>query len=232
MALSGEPEFRTIIQLRRDAIEQDLLLFCLAFSGGAFLYALVRAVTEGAKGGDFWSIGISDGLMFCGLVAGEAFLFWDLGIRQGIRGHSIGKHRVGLLAVDRVTRAPVGLVRGIVRGAVIAILVDLAAAAIPVGLPTVLRTLTPDQGGHIGLVTYIAAGLLLLPVIFPIRRDLADRLLRTEIIRASGADAVTSPRRRKALIALEVAGVFGVAVVMATYAAFYWPLLWRFAGWS
>jgi hypothetical protein len=232
VALSGEPKFRTIIQLRRDAIEQDLLLFCLAFSGGAFLYALVRAVTDGATGADFWTIGLSDGLMLSGLVAGEAFLFWDLGIRQGLRGHSIGKHRVGLLAVDIVTREPVGLVRGAARGVVIALLVDLAAAAVPMGLPTVLRAVTPNQAGHVGLVTYIGAALLLLPVILPIRRDLADRLLRTEIVRASGADAVTSPTRRKALVALDIAGVLGVTAVMAIYLAFYWPLLWQFAGWS
>ncbi|HJR90450.1 MAG TPA: hypothetical protein VJ782_09865 [Aeromicrobium sp.] len=232
MALSGEPEFRTITQLRRDAFEQDLLLFCLAFSGGAFLYAVVRALTGGATGGDFWEIGLSDGLFLSGLVAGEAFLFWNLGIRQGLRGHSIGKHRVGLVVADVATRQPVGLVRGAVRGAFLVVLVDLAAAAVPVGLPTVLRALTPDQAGHIGLVTYIAAALLLVAAILPIRRDLADRLLRTEIVRASGAGAVTSPRRRKALIALDVAGVLGVAAVMAIYVAYWWPVLWQFAGWS
>lgn len=232
MALSGEPEFRTITQLRRDALEQDLLLFCLAFSGGAALYAIVRAVAEGATGGDFWAIGISDGLFLSGLIAGEAFLFWDLGVRQGLRGHSIGKHRVGLVVADIATREPVGMVRGALRGAVIALLLDLAVAAIPIGLPTVLRALTPDQSGHIGLVTYLAAALLLIPVILPIRRDFADRLLRTEIVRASGADAVTSPTRRKALIALDIAGVLGVAAVMATYIAYWWPLLWQFPGLS
>ena len=232
MALSGEPEFRTITQLRRAALGQDLRLFCLAFSGGALIYAVVRAVAEGATGGDFWEIGLSDGLLLSGLIAGEVFLFWDLGIRQGVRGHSIGKHRVGLLVADIATREPVGLVRGAVRGALIALLVDLAAAAVPVRLPTVLRALTPDQAGHIGLVTYIAAALLLLFVIIPSRRDIADRLLRTEIVRASGAGAVTSPRRRKALIALDVVGVLGVAAVMATYLAYWWPVVWQFAGWS
>lgn len=53
MALSGEANFRTITQLRRDALEQDLLLFCLAFSGGALIYAVVRAVADNASGGDF-----------------------------------------------------------------------------------------------------------------------------------------------------------------------------------
>jgi len=229
---SGEPEFRTITQLRRAALGQDLLLFCLAFSVGALLYAVVRAVAEGATGGDFWEIGLSDGLFLSGLVAGELFLIWDLGIRQGVRGHSVGKHRVGLLVADVATREPVGLVRGAVRGVVLAGLVDLAVAAVPVGLPTVLRAITPDQAGHVGLVTYIAALLLLVPVVLPIRRDLADRLLRTEIIRASGADAVTSLRRRKALVALDIAGVLGVAVVMATYVAYWWRLLWQFAGLS
>lgn len=232
MALSGEPAFRTIAQLRRDALEQDLLLFCLAFSGGAAVYAVFRAVTERASGGDFWTIGLSDGLFLSGLIAAEAFLFWDLGIRQGMRGHSIGKHRVGLVVADVGTREPVGLLRGAVRGGLLAVLVDLAAAAVPIGLPTVLRTLTPDQAGHVGLVTYIAAALLLIPVILPIRRDFADRILRTEVLRAAGADAVTSPARRKALHALNVAGLLGVAAVMATYVAYWWPVLWQFAGWS
>jgi hypothetical protein len=232
VAFSGEPEFRTITQLRRDALEQDLLLFCLAFSGGAFLYAVVRAVTEGASGGDYWSIGLSRGLLLSGLIAGEVFLFWDLGIRQGIRGHSIGKHRVGLLVVDVATRQPVGWLRGAIRGLVLALLVDLSAAAVPVNLPTVLRAITPTQSGHIGLVTYVAAALLLIPLIFSIRRDLADRLLRTEVIRASGADAVTSPSRRKALVALDIIGVLGVAAVMTVYLAYWWPLLWQFPGWS
>ncbi len=232
MSVSGESDFRTITQLRRDALEQDLLLFCLAFSGGALLYAVVRAVSEGASGGDFWSIGLSDGLLLSGLVAGEAFLFWDLGIRQGIRGHSIGKHRVGLLVADVGTREPVGLVRGAIRGALLAVLLDVAVVAVPIGLPTVLRAITPDQAGHVGLVTYIAAAVLLIPLIFSLRRDLADRLLHTEIIRASGANAVTSPFRRKALVVLDVAGVLGVAAVMAIYVFYWWPLIRQFPGLS
>ena len=232
MSLSGEPAFRTITQLRRDALQQDLLLFCLAFSSGALVYAVVRAVSEGATGGDFWSIGLSQGLLLSGLVAGELFIFWNLGIRQGIRGHSIGKHRVGLLVADAATREPVGWFRGAIRGLVLALLLDLSAAAVPVNLPTVLRAITPTQSGHIGLVTYVAAALLLIPLIFSIRRDLADRLLHTEVIRASGANAVTSPIRRKALVALDVIGVLGVAAVMAVYIAYWWPLLWQFPGWS
>lgn len=232
MALSGEPEFRTIPQLRRAALGQDLRLFCLAFSVGALIYAVVRAVAEGATGGDFWEIGLSDGLLLSGLVAGEVFLFWDLGIRQGIRGHSIGKHRVGLIVADVGTREPVGVVRGAIRGLLLVLLLDLSVAAVPVNLPTVLRAITPTQSGHIGLVTYVAFALLLIPLIFSIRRDFADRLLRTEIVRASGANAVTSPRRRMALVALDVLGVLGVAAVMAVYLAYWWPLLWQFPGWS
>jgi hypothetical protein len=232
VALSGEPEFRTIPQLRRAALGQDLRLFCLAFSGGALLYAVVRAVAEGATGGDFWEIGLSDGLLLSGLIAGEVFLFWDLGIRQGVRGHSIGKHRVGLLVADVATREPVGLIRGAFRGALLAILLDLAVAAVPIGLPTVLRALTPDQAGHVGLVTYIAAAMLLIPLVFSFRRDFADRLLHTEIIRASGANATTSPTRRKALVVLDVVGVVGVATVMAVYAFYWWPLIWQFPGLS
>jgi len=227
VTLSGEPEFRTITQLRRDALQQDLLLFCLAFSTGALLYAVVRAVSEGASGGDYWSIGLSKGLLLSGLIAGELFIFWNLGIRQGMRGHSIGKHRVGLLVADIATREPVGPIRGAIRGLLLAFLVDVAAVAVPVGLPTVLRVTTPDSW-HIGITTYIAAALLLIPVIFPLRRDLADRLLHTEIIRASGADAVTSPIRRQALVVLDVAGVLGVAAVMLTYLAFYAPFILRF----
>ena len=63
----ADQDFRTIPQLRRDAFGQDLLLFCLAFSGGALAYAVVRAFAEGVSGGDFWSIGLSDGLFLdCG----------------------------------------------------------------------------------------------------------------------------------------------------------------------
>jgi hypothetical protein len=232
VALSGEPEFRTITQLRRDAFGQDGLLFCLAFSVGALIYAVVRAFSEGASGGDFWSIGLSDGLFLSGLIAGEAFLFWDLGIRQGLRGHSIGKHRVGLLVADVGTREPIGLARGAIRGLLLVLLLDLSIAAVPVNLPTVLRAVTPNQSGHIGLVTYVAVALLLIPIIFSNRRDLADRLLHTEIIRASGPNAVTSPLRRRALVVLNALGVLGVAAVMAVYLIYWWPLLWQFAGWS
>jgi hypothetical protein len=215
-----------VTQLRRAALFQDFLLGCLAFTGGALVYAGVRAVI-GVAGDDFWSIGLSEGLLLSGLIACELFIFWDLGIRQGIRGHSIGKHRLGLMVADVATRQPVGVVRGAIRGLLLAFLVDVAAVAVPIGLPTVLRLTTPDEW-HIGVTTYIAALLLLIPVVFPLRRDLADRLLHTEIIRASGSDAVTSPNRRKALVVLDVLGVLGVVTVMATYLAFYAPFILRF----
>lgn len=225
--MSESADFRSVTQLRRAALFQDFLLGCLAFSGGALAYAVIRAIAEGARGGDYWEIGLSEGLLLSGLVAAELFIFWNFGIRQGIRGHSVGKHRLGLMVTDVATREPVGLVRGAIRGLLLAFLVDVAAVVVPIGLPTVLRVTTPDEW-HIGFVTYIAAILLLLPLLLPLRRDLADRLLHTEIIRASGADAVTSPRRRKALVVLDVVGVLGVVAVMATYLAFYAPFILRF----
>jgi len=226
---SVEPEFRTIRQLRRDALGQDFLLFCLAFTGGALLYAAVRGFTEGVNGDSYWSIGLSTGLLFSGLVAGEIFLIWDLGVRQGMRGHSIGKHRLGLRVVDVDSGEPIGFVRGAIRGVILAVLVDLSVAAVPARLPTVLRETTPDSW-HIGAATYAAVLLLAVPVLFSFRRDFADNLLRTEIIRASGADAVTAQNRQVALIVLEVAGLLGVAAVMATYVAFWWPLFLQFPG--
>lgn len=226
---SAEPEFRTIKQLRRDALGQDFLLFCLAFTGGALVYALARAVREGINTEAFWSIGLSSGLLFSGLVAGELFLVWDLGIRQGIRGHSIGKHRLGLTVVDVETGRPIGPVRGLLRGVLLAVLLDLTVGVIPANLPTVLRRTTPDAL-HIGAATYVALLLLLVPIIFSFRRDLADRLFRTEVLRASGKDAVTAPQRRVVLFVLEVAGLLGLTAVMATYVAFWWPLILRFPG--
>jgi hypothetical protein len=223
---SDEPGFRTLRDLRASALFQDLLLFCLAFSTGAFAYGVAfRIFAE--SGDDYWSIGLSKGLLFCGLVAGEMFVFWNLGLRQGRRGHSIGKHRAGIVVVDVKTHAPVGILRGALRGLVLAVLVDLSAAAIPVGVPTVLRETTPDAW-HIGVTTYIALLILVVPVLVSSRRDFADNLLHTEIIRAAGADATTSPRRRKALVALDIVGVLGVAVVMGTYLAFYAPFILRF----
>jgi hypothetical protein len=224
------PEFRTVRELRRDALGQDALLFCLAFSVGAAVYAVVRAVREAVGDGprgDYWSIGLSDGLLLSGLAAGELFLLWNNGYRQGVRGHSIGKHRCGLAVVDAGDDAPIGVVRGLLRGLVMVVLLDLSAAAIPIGLPTVLREATPESW-HVGGAAYVALIVLVLPLLLPTDRGLADWLLRTEVVRAEGDDAVTRPERRQALVLLEGLGVVGVLVVASTYVAFYWPLLWQF----
>jgi hypothetical protein len=226
---SDEPEFRTIKELRRDALGQDFLLFCLAFSAGAAVYAAVKVVTEGGSADDFWTIGLSKGLLFCGLLAGELFLLWDLGIRQGVRGHSVGKHRAGIVVVDVDTGEPAGLARGLLRGILLAGLVDLSAAALPFGVPTVLRLTTPDAW-HIGVTTYIALAILLVPLLFSLRRDVADRLFHTEVLRASGANSTTSPGRRRVLLVLDVVGVLGVMAVMGTYLAFFAPFILRFPG--
>src|SRR5688500_20262943 len=88
------PEYRTVRELRRAALGQDTLLFCLAFTIGAAVYAVYSAIVDGLA--DYWSIGLSDGLLLSGLIGGELFLLWNNGYRQGVRGHSIGKHRCGI----------------------------------------------------------------------------------------------------------------------------------------
>jgi uncharacterized RDD family membrane protein YckC len=222
-------EFRTVRELRREALGQDALLFCLAFSIGAAVYAVVRAIVDGLA--DYWTIGLSDGLLLSGLAAGELFLLWNNGFRQGVRGHSIGKHRCGLAVVDRGDEAPSGVVRGVLRGLIMVVLLDLAAAAIPIGLPTVLRSATPEAW-HIGAAAYLALIVILVPVFLPTERGLADWLLRTKVVRATGADATTRPSRRKALVVLDVVGVLGVVAVASTHIAFSWQLLWQFTSLS
>lgn len=222
-------DFRSVAQLRRAALWQDVLLGCLAFTVGAVVYAVYRGIVDGRAGGEFWSIGLSDGLLTSGLAACELFVVWNNGIRQGIRGHSIGKHRMGLTVGDLATRRPVGVLRGLVRGIVLAVLIDGAAAAVPVDLPTVGRTLTPGSW-HLGIAAYVALALLVIPLALSWRRDIADRLVHTEVTRASGAGAVTAPARRKALVALDAIGVAGVFAVMLTYLAFYGPFIFRFPG--
>ena len=199
-------EFRTVRELRREALGQDTLLFCLAFSIGAAVYAVVRAVVDGLA--DYWTIGLSDGLLLSGLAAGELFLLWNNGYRQGVRGHSIGKHRCGIAVVDRGDDAPAGVVRGVLRGLIVVVLLDLAAAAIPIGLPTVLRSATPDAW-HVGAAAYLAL-IDPVPLLLPTERGLADRLLRTKVVRATGADATTRPERRRALVILD-ASVFSAS---------------------
>lgn len=222
-------EFRTTRQLRRDALAQDALLFCLAFTAGAILYVGGRGVHAVATDStnDFWSIGLSDDLLLSGLIAGELFLIWNNGLRQGVRGHSIGKHRMGLAVVDVGDDAPTGPWRGLVRGIVMAALLDLAVAAIPIGLPTALRRLTPESW-HFGGAAYLALLVLVVPLLLPTGRGFADWISRTKVVRGEGAEAVTDPGHRRALIALDIAGVAGVLAVALIYIVFFSPFLLQF----
>ncbi|MGZ5369538.1 MAG: RDD family protein [Aeromicrobium sp.] len=213
---------------RRAALFQDALLFCGAFTCGAVLFTIIRVIldaTEDSK--DYWDIGLSDGLILSGLILGEIFILWNNGVRQGIRGHSIGKHRVGLRVVDVETGGPIGPLRGLARGVVMAALLDLAVAAIPIGLPTAFRRLTPESL-HFGGAAYLAVIVLLLPFLLRSRRGLADLLVRSEVVQATGDDAVMAPGRRHALEFLDIVGVLGVVAVAANYILFYWPLLFQF----
>ena len=220
----AQPETRTIRRLRRDALGHHALLFCGAFTTGAAVYIVARAVHAIVAGGPqdgFWSISLSDDLILSGLIAGELFLIWNNGIRQGMRGHSIGKHRVVDVATDR----PTGAARGLLRGVIMAVLLDLAVAAIPIGLPTSLRRLTPDNW-HFGGAAYLAILVLLVPLLIPTRRGFADWLARTKVVRASGPGSVTAPERRRILILLDMVGVAGVLAVALTYIVFFSPLLY------
>ena len=218
---------RTVRGLRREALGQDALLFCAAFSAGALLYFVVEivqlAVDDGATG-DFWSVTLSDHLVLVGLIVGELFVVLNNGLRQGLRGHSVGKHRVGLAVVDVDSGAPTGAARGLVRGLVMAVLLDLAAAAVPVGLPTVLRRLTPDAW-HVGGAAYLALLVLVVPLVLSTDRGLADRLVRTQVVRGVGPRAVTSERRSRVLTVIEVLGVVGLLTVASTYIAFFAQVL-------
>jgi len=216
---------RQLRELRREALGNDALLFCGAFSVGAALYALVRVLREALRDDDvstFWTIGLSDGLILSGLIAGEVFLLWNNGLRQGVRGHSIGKRRRGLAVVTTGTGRPTGAWRGLLRGLVMVVLLDLAVAAVPFGLPTALRRLTPEDW-HVGGVAYLGLLLLVVPLLLPTSRGLADRLLGTSVVRGES----TSPTRARMLVALDLAGLAGVVVVAGMYIGFYWPLLWR-----
>lgn len=221
-------EVRTVGDLRRSALAQDVLLFCVAFSAGALLVVAVRLLGSATRG-DVWDLGRSDALLLGGLVAGELFLLWNNGLRQGVRGHSIGKHREGLLVVDPATGRVTGAARGLLRGLVAAVLLDLAVAAVPIGLPTVLRTATPDAW-HLGLAAYLGLLALLVPLLLGMHRGVLDRVARTEVVRGTGADAATSTPRRRALVVLDVVGVLGVLAVCVAHLSFMWPLLWRWPG--
>lgn len=216
-------EPRTLGQLRRAALLQDALLFCCAFTAGALAYAAVRAVLSlaGDRSEDFWTIGLSDHLIFAGLVAGEVFLLWNNGIRQGIRGHSIGKHREGLAVVGVRSDEPTGPVRGLLRGLVVVLLLDLSIAVIPIGLPTVLRRVTPESW-HWGFVTYLALALVIVPAVMAFERRIADRIAGTKVIETGNR---LSRRRDQIVSGLEIVGVAGVLGLAIAYIAFFSPLI-------
>jgi hypothetical protein len=212
---------------RREAMGQDALLFSAAFSAGALVYFLaetVRLAIDDRSSGDFWSVSLSDNLILAGLVAGELFVLWNNGLRQGVRGHSIGKHRMGLAVVDVRDGRPTGAARGLVRGLVVAVLLDLAAAAVPIGLPTVLRRLTPDDW-HVGGAAYLALLVLLVPLVLRTPRGVADRIVRTTVVAATGPEATTTAERSRLLTVVEVLGVVGLLVVAITYIVFFAQLL-------
>jgi hypothetical protein len=225
-AAAGEPA-GTLRRLRREAMGQDALLFSAAFSLGALIYVVVEfaqlVVDDGATG-DFWSVTLSDHLVLVGLIVGELFVVLNNGMRQGLRGHSIGKHRVGLAVVDVRTGAPTGAARGVLRGLVMAVLLDLAAAAVPIGLPTVLRRLTPDAW-HVGGAAYLALLVLLVPILLSTDRGLADRVARTSVVLGVGDRAVTSERRSRLVTVIEALGVVGLLTVALTYIAFFAQVL-------
>lgn len=217
---------------RRSALFQDALLFCGAFTCGAIFFTVIRAIVEAtqdrtAGGAGYWEIGLSDGLILSGLIAGELFILWNNGLRQGLRGHSIGKHRVGLRVVDAETGEPTGAVRGLLRGLIMVVLLDLAVAAVPIGLPTVFRRLTPESW-HFGGAAYIAVIVLLVPFFLKSRRGFADLLVRSKVVEETGEDAVLAPSRRHVLEFLDIVGVLGVVAVAANYILFYWPLFFHF----
>lgn len=219
---------------RRAALLQDALLFCGAFTVGAVVFAVAHSAIAGlSEAGtqprSYWEIGLSDGLIVSGLVAGELFILWNNGVRQGLRGHSIGKHRQGLRVVDVASGSPTGLWRGLARGLVMAVLLDLSLAAVPIGLPTVLRRLTPESW-HFGGAAYLALLVLVVPIVIGSRRGLADLLARTKVVAASGPDSITEAGRRRLLGVLDGIGVIGVVAVAANYVLFYWPLFFHLPG--
>ncbi|MFT4298286.1 MAG: RDD family protein [Aeromicrobium sp.] len=214
----------TVRQRRRDAALHDALLFCTAFSAGALAYALGVLVLDDAE--TFWSVSLSDGLIVSGLVVGETFLLWNNGLRQGVRGHSIGKHRTGLRVVDAAEDRPIGAWRGLWRGLISVVLLDLALAVVPVGLPTVLRRLTPDEW-HVGLFAYLAVAVVAVPILLARDRGLADLLAGSRVI---DSPDVTAPQRARTLLLLDALGVLGVLGVFALYLSFLWPLIGRMPG--
>ena len=227
MSMTSTSMNQATSEQRRAALLQDALLFCGAFTAGAIVFAIARAIVNADSDGSYWEIGLSDGLILSGLIVGEVFILWNNGFRQGVRGHSIGKHRVGLRVVDFETGEPTGALRGLIRGLVMAVLLDLSVAAIPIGLPTVFRRLTPDSW-HFGGAAYLALIVLAVPFIISSKRGFADLIVRTKVVEAHGADATTATRRRHILEFLDILGVVGVIGVAANYVWFYWPLFFHF----
>ncbi|HZK36332.1 MAG TPA: RDD family protein [Aeromicrobium sp.] len=217
---------------RRSALGQDALLFCGAFTVGVLVFSALRLFSDvfsnsADMGSGYWSVGLSDALMLSGLIAGELFMLWNNGIRQGRRGHSIGKHRIGLRVVDTKTGEPTGAARGVLRALILVLLLDLSVAAIPVGFPTVLRDFTPESL-HFGGAAYLALAVLVIPFLIRTRRGFADVVARTEVVQAVGADATIGEKRRRMLMLVDALGVLGVLAVAGNYIAFYWPLLVTF----
>lgn len=217
----------TLTERRQDAFFNDALLFSAAFTGAVVVYTATVLLGRLVGVGDVdlsWSDGLPDHLLVVGLVAGELFLLWNNGLRAGLRGHSIGMHRVGVRVVDRTSGALLGAGRGLVRGLVQVVLLDLLLTALPFGLPTVLRTATPDAW-HIGILAYVVVAVGLVMLVVPALPNPADLLARSRVVEATGEDALLTPQRRTVVTVLEVVGVVGLLAVAASYVWFAWPVL-------
>jgi hypothetical protein len=227
MSTEVEGPTTTLTQRRQDAFFNDALLFSTAFTAAVVVAtaALLLARLLGMDPVDVsWQDGLPDHLLVTGLVVGELFLLWNNGLRQGVRGHSIGMHRVGLRVVDRDSGERLGAGRGLVRGLVQVVLLDLLLTALPFGLPTVLRVATPDAW-HVGIAAYLVVAVCLVLLVVPSLPNPADLLARSRVVEATGEDALLTAPRRTVVTVLEVLGVVGLLVVAASYVWFVWPVL-------
>jgi len=227
MSTEVEAPTSTLTQKRQDAFFNDALLFSAAFTGAVVVYAagLLVARMLGMDPVDVsWQDGLPDHLLVAGLVVGELFLLWNNGLRQGMRGHSVGMHRVGLRVVDRETGARLGVARGLVRGLVQVVLLDLLLTALPFGLPTVLRVATPDAW-HVGIAAYLVVAAAVVMIVVPALPNPADLLARSRVVEATGEDARLAAPRRTVVTVLEAIGVVGLLAVAASYVWFVWPVL-------
>ena len=222
-------EFRTTKQLRRDALVQDALLFCLAFTIGALLYFAGRGVHAlvADSTSDFWSISLSDDLLLSGLIAGELFLIWNNGLRQGIRGHSIGKHRMGLKVVDVGDDAPTGAMeRSAARS-------RHGGSARSVGRRHPDRPADRLASSDPGELALRGSGLSRAPRA-PGSAAAADRSRLCRLGHPyqgrtrGGCRRSHRSSRRRALVVLDVAGVAGVLGVALLYIFFFSPFLLQF----